>query len=107
MILNNKMYLLDGSFISGITPYVDIDSVMKHPLWGSHLLSNNEDAVIRSHKDYIRAGVDFLTTVTYQASIGGFQKYLNLDYDQSFELIKKSVMVCRQAITEENNEIYK
>ncbi|KAF0759524.1 homocysteine S-methyltransferase 1-like [Aphis craccivora] len=102
MILNNKMYLLDGSFISGITPYVDIDSVMKHPLWGSHLLLNNEDAVIRSHKDYIRAGVDFLTTVTYQASIEGFQKYLNLDYDQSFELIKKSVMVCQQAITEEN-----
>ncbi|KAE9522925.1 hypothetical protein AGLY_016684 [Aphis glycines] len=47
-------------------------------------------------------GADFLTTVTYQVSIGGFQKYLNLDYDQSYELIKKSVMVCRQAITEEN-----
>jgi hypothetical protein len=53
-ILNKKMYLLDGSFISGITPYVDIDSVMKHPLWGSNLLLNNEDAVICGHKDYIR-----------------------------------------------------
>jgi len=51
---------------------------------------------------FIIAGVDFLTTVTYQASIGGFQKYLDLDYDQSFELIKKSVIICRQAITEEN-----
>lgn len=48
------MYLLDGSFISGVTPYVDIDSVIKHPLWGSHLLLNNEDAVICGHKDYIR-----------------------------------------------------
>jgi len=55
---------------------------------------------------YILAGVDFLTTVTYQASIEGFQKYLNLDYDQSFELIKKSVMVCQQAITEENVGTY-
>jgi len=54
MALSKKMYLLDGSFISGVTPYVDIDSVMKHPLWGSHLLLNNEDAVIRGHKDYIR-----------------------------------------------------
>lgn len=54
MILSNKMHLLDGSFISGVTPYVDIDSVMKHPLWGSHLLLNNEDAVIRGHKDYIK-----------------------------------------------------
>jgi len=51
---------------------------------------------------YTIAGADFLTTATYQASIGGFQKYLDLDYDQSFELIKKSVMTCRQAITEEN-----
>jgi len=48
------------------------------------------------------AGADFLTTITYQASIAGFQKYLDLDYDQSFELIKKSVMICRQAIIEEN-----
>ncbi|XP_025194231.1 homocysteine S-methyltransferase YbgG-like isoform X2 [Melanaphis sacchari] len=104
MILNKKMYLLDGSCISGITPYVDINSVMKHPLWGSHLLLNNEDIVICGHKDYIRAGADFLTTITYQASIEGFQKYLNLDYDQSFELIKKSVMICRRAIIEENEE---
>lgn len=51
---------------------------------------------------YTTAGADFLTTITYQASIGGFQKYLNLDYDQSYELIKKSVIICRQAITEEN-----
>jgi len=55
---------------------------------------------------YILAGADFLTTVTYQASIGGFQKYLNLDYDQSFELIKKSVTICRKAITEENVGTY-
>lgn len=86
---------------------MDIDSVIKHPLWGSHLILNNEDAVIRGHKDYIRAGADFLTTNTYQASIGGFQKYLDLNYDQSFELIKKSVMICRRAITEANNAIYK
>jgi len=52
------------------------------------------------------AGADFLTTITYQASIVGFQKYLGLDYDQSFELIKKSVMICRRAIIEENAGYY-
>ncbi|XP_025416886.1 uncharacterized protein LOC112688086 isoform X2 [Sipha flava] len=103
-ILNEKMYLLDGSFISGVTPYIDIDSVKKHPLWGSNLLFNDEQAVINSHKDYIRAGAEFLTTNTYQASIGGFMKYLNLDYEQSYELIKKSVTICKQAIAEENSE---
>lgn len=52
--LNKKLYLLDGSFISGITPYVDINDVITHPLWGSNLLFNTEEAVINGHKDYIR-----------------------------------------------------
>lgn len=52
------------------------------------------------------AGAEFLTTNTYQASIEGFQKYLNLNYEESFELIKKSVTLCRQAITEENSGKY-
>lgn len=52
------------------------------------------------------AGAEFLTTNTYQASIEGFKKYLNLNYEQSFELIKKSVTICRQAISEENSGEY-
>lgn len=52
------------------------------------------------------AGVDFLTTNTYQASIEGFQKYLKLNYEDSFELIKKSVAICRRAIAEENTSEY-
>lgn len=52
------------------------------------------------------AGVDFLTTNTYQASIEGFQKYLKLNYEESFELIKKSVAICRRAIKEENTGEY-
>lgn len=48
------MYLLDGSFMSGIKPYTHIDSVMKHPLWGSNLLLKNEDVIIKGIKDYIR-----------------------------------------------------
>jgi len=122
-IFNKKLYLLDGSFISGVTPYVDVDSVMKHPLWGSNLLFNAEEAVVNAHRDYIRgrlyycfhnkqimfhtrtyltAGAEFLTTNTYQANIGGFNKYLDLNHEQSFELIKKSVTICRRAIMEEN-----
>ncbi|XP_060848124.1 homocysteine S-methyltransferase-like [Rhopalosiphum padi] len=97
------MYLLDGSFISGILPYADYDNVMKHPLWGSNLLLTNEEAVVNGHKDYIKAGAEFLTTNTYQASIEGFRKYLDLNFDQSFELIKKSVAICRRAIMEESS----
>lgn len=52
------------------------------------------------------AGVEFLTTNTYQASIVGFKKYLDLSCEQSFELIKKSVTICRRAITESNSGEY-
>jgi len=48
------------------------------------------------------AGAEFLTTNTYQANIGSFNRYLDLSYEQSFELIKKSVAICRRAIMEEN-----
>jgi len=54
----------------------------------------------------VTAGAEFLTTNTYQASIEGFQKYLNLNYDQSFQLIKKSVTICRRAIMEESSGEY-
>jgi len=97
------MYLLDGSFISGILPYTDYDNVIKHPLWGSNLLLTNEEAVVNGHRDYIKAGAEFLTTNTYQASIEGFQKYLDLNFDQSFQLIKKSVTICQRAIIEESS----
>lgn len=53
-ILKKKMYLLDGSFICGIMPYVDIDSIMKHPLWGSNLIFDSEEAVVKCHRDYIK-----------------------------------------------------
>lgn len=52
--LSDKMYLLDGSFMSGIKPFVNIDSVINHPLWGSNLLLSNEEAVVNGHKSYIR-----------------------------------------------------
>lgn len=34
-------------------------------------------------------------------------KYLDLDYEQSYELIKKSVTICRQAIKEEDTGEYR
>lgn len=62
-ILNKDMYLLDGSFMSGVKPYVDIDNVIKHPLWGSNLLLNDEEAVVNGHKAYIK-GNYFLVDVS-------------------------------------------
>lgn len=54
IVPNKSMYLLDGSFMSGIKPYVNINNIMKHPLWGSNLLLEDEEAIIKCHKDYIK-----------------------------------------------------
>lgn len=70
-MLSKKMYLHDGSFMSGIKPFVDIDSVMKHPLWGSNLLFSDEEAVVNGHKSYIR-GYYIISVI---------QKRLNRNYN--------------------------
>lgn len=40
-------------------------------------------------------------TNTYQASIDGFKDYLDLDKEESIELIKESVGYARKAIRQE------
>lgn len=76
MMKNEKMYLMDGSFMCGITPYVDIHSVMKHPLWGSNLLQSNERAVINGHKDYIRGNYFYINNMSFYILM---HKYLQRD----------------------------
>ncbi|XP_065214299.1 homocysteine S-methyltransferase YbgG-like isoform X2 [Planococcus citri] len=47
-------------------------------------------------------GADIITTNTYQASIEGFNKHLQLSSHQSYHLIKKAVQLAKQAIIQEN-----
>lgn len=44
------------------------------------------------------AGADIVMTNSYQASIGGFMEFLDLDYDSSYQLIKSSVDYVKEAI---------
>lgn len=46
---------------------------------------------------YFIAGADVLMTNTYQASIGGFIKYLGLSKEASYELIKTAVSLAKLA----------
>ncbi|XP_065221792.1 uncharacterized protein LOC135846555 isoform X2 [Planococcus citri] len=80
------------------------DKIEGHPLWGSQCLLTDPTAVIDTHREYVRSGVDILITNTYQASIQGFKKYLNLDETQSFELIKQAVQNCHDAIAIEKSQ---
>lgn len=39
-----------------------------------------------------------VVTNTYQATVDGFMKYMNLSKEKSIELIKLGVKVCREAV---------
>lgn len=49
----------------------------------------------------LSAGSNIIETCTYQASIPGFMKYLNLNLEESIQLIQEAVTLARQAIKEE------
>uniref|UniRef100_A0A8D8SMK6 Homocysteine S-methyltransferase n=1 Tax=Cacopsylla melanoneura TaxID=428564 RepID=A0A8D8SMK6_9HEMI len=89
--------LIDGGFASQLSNYVG-DVIDGHPLWSSYFLATGREAVVQTHRDFIRAGADIVMTNSYQASVGGFMEYLNMDYDSSYELIKQSVEYVKEAI---------
>lgn len=90
--------VLDGSFSAQLSQHIT-EEIDHHPLWTSRFLKSNPDAVYQAHLDYLRAGSDIIETGTYQASIPGFAKHLNLNEMESIDLIKQAVALAKQAIT--------
>nr|XP_018904361.1 PREDICTED: homocysteine S-methyltransferase 1-like [Bemisia tabaci] len=94
--------LLDGGVSTQLANHVDISTVEKgDPLWCARFLVTDKQAVINTHRDYVRAGSDIIETNSYQASIPGFMKYLNLSFEESVALLQESVNLAKQAIEEE------
>lgn len=68
------------------------------PLWSAKLLHTNPDAIKRVHQEYLEAGARIITCASYQASIEGFQKNLNLSVEDSISLMKRSVHIAKAAV---------
>ncbi|XP_034937130.1 homocysteine S-methyltransferase YbgG-like [Chelonus insularis] len=96
-----KVSVLDGSFSTQVSKHVG-KSADGDPLWTARFLVTNPDAVRDTHLDFLRAGSDIIETNTYQASVDGFCKYLNVTKAESLELIQNAVNLAKQAV-----EIYK
>lgn len=47
---------------------------LKHVLWSANLLTENPALIREVHLDYLKAGAQVITTASYQASFGGFEK---------------------------------
>ncbi|CAH2223586.1 homocysteine S-methyltransferase 1-like isoform X4 [Pelobates cultripes] len=72
------------------------------PLWSARLLKTNPQAIKNVHASFLKSGADVLTTATYQASVEGFQKSLDLNVDEAAELFHVGVRLAREAAEEFN-----
>lgn len=59
--------------------------------------ATNPDAVTKTHLDFLEAGAEAILTNTYQASVEGYNKYLNFNDEQSIALIKDTVKLAHVA----------
>uniref|UniRef100_A0A182XWW4 non-specific serine/threonine protein kinase n=1 Tax=Anopheles stephensi TaxID=30069 RepID=A0A182XWW4_ANOST len=95
---SRKVFVIDGGFSTQLSEHVGAKQD-KDPLWTSRFNATNPGAVLETHLDYLKAGADCILTNTYQASIEGYMDFLDLNEDESVQLIKASVELARRART--------
>lgn len=89
--------VLDGGFSSQLSRHVGV-KFDDDPLWTARFLQTNPSAVYNTHLDYLRAGAEIIETNTYQASVSGLMKHLNISMDESLALLAKAVELAKQAV---------
>ncbi|XP_053680818.1 AP2-associated protein kinase 1 [Anopheles nili] len=97
---SRKVIVIDGGFSAQLSEHVVLGPKLdKDPLWTSRFNATNPAAVLDTHLDYLKAGADCILTNTYQASIEGYMDFLDLNEDESIQLIKSSVELAKRART--------
>ncbi len=94
--IKSKITVIDGGFSTQLARYVG-SNIDGDPLWSARFNAINPEAVINSHLDFLESGAEIILTNTYQASSEGYEEYLNLNYDESYELIKSTVKLAHIA----------
>ncbi|KAM3959379.1 uncharacterized protein ACR2FA_009054 [Aphomia sociella] len=88
--------VLDGGFSSQLSCHVGT-TADGDPLWSARFLQTHPEGVVNTHLDFLRAGADIIMTNTYQASVGGFIKYLGVTHEEGIALIHQSVELAKRA----------
>ncbi|XP_060775825.1 uncharacterized protein zgc:172121 [Neoarius graeffei] len=70
------------------------------PLWSARILYTNPNAVKDAHYRFLQCGSDVITTVTYQASIEGFTKYLGLKPEDAEDLLASGVRLAKDSVAD-------
>lgn len=86
--------ILDGALATYLeTLGADISGA----LWSADILLQNPSLIKQTHLDYYRAGAQVAITASYQASLAGLSKHLNLSEEQGKDVVKKSVQLAQEA----------
>lgn len=99
-----EVKVIDGGFSTQLSTHIG-DQIDGDPLWTARFIAKNPDAVFATHLDFLRAGSDIILTNTYQASIDGFVKYLDVTEEESIKLFCKAVDFAKMAVLEYKKEI--
>ena len=90
----NPILLLDGGLSNVLESY---GCNLNHSLWTAKLLIEDPESIVQAHYDYIRAGAQIISTISYQASLPGFTS-LGIDQYEAVQLIIKSVDLAQIAV---------
>ena len=69
------------------------------PLWSAELLINNPQAIKDTHRAYLDAGAQCITSASYQASLAGFTT-MGQSPEQAKALLLKSIDLAKSAVAE-------
>nr|XP_023024548.1 uncharacterized protein LOC111512638 [Leptinotarsa decemlineata]XP_023024549.1 uncharacterized protein LOC111512638 [Leptinotarsa decemlineata]XP_023024550.1 uncharacterized protein LOC111512638 [Leptinotarsa decemlineata]XP_023024551.1 uncharacterized protein LOC111512638 [Leptinotarsa decemlineata]XP_023024552.1 uncharacterized protein LOC111512638 [Leptinotarsa decemlineata] len=94
---NKDIVILDGGFATQLSCHVQ-QPIDGDVLWSARFLATDQEAIIDSHLDFLRAGAEVIITNTYQADVQLFMKHLNMTEGDAYNLIKQAVQLAQTAV---------
>lgn len=95
--LNKHPILLDGGLATTLEAR---GHDLSGELWSAALLAEKPDEIIATHRAFIDAGSEIITTSSYQASYPGFA-LAGLTHDETTQILRSSVLLAREAAVDD------
>lgn len=95
--LNKHPILLDGGLATTLEAR---GNDLTSELWSAALLTEKPDEIIATHRAFIDAGSEIITTSSYQASYLGFA-LAGLTHDETTQILRSSVLLAREAAVDD------
>lgn len=93
MLSSQSFLVLDGAMATELEA---LGADLNDPLWSAKILLEAPDLIKKVHTDYLIAGADILSTVTYQATYAGFFNR-GISRDAADRLFQESVRLAASA----------